>query len=124
MSVSKGRKKANSSAFDSKLWPVHAMTVSRSASHIASTLSPQQRINALAEALADVAKDFGDDAIDGFLVAMKGWFAQRDYGAAVELVGYFQEHGRLPEIAPPSQTARRGSRGSSKNVNTPSLRAA
>jgi hypothetical protein len=124
MSVSKGRKKPHSNAFDSKLWPVHAMVVSRSASHIASTLSAQQRINALAEALAEVAKDLGDDAVDGFLIAMKSWFAQRDYGAAIELVGYFQEHGRLPEIAQPSKTARGVTRVGSKDDNAPSLRAA
>ncbi len=123
MSVSKRRKKAHSTSFDSKLWPVHAMIVSRSASHIASTLSAQQRINALAEALAEVAKDFGDDAIEGFLIAMKSWFAQREYGAAIELVGYFQEHGRLPEIAPQPQTGRCVSRGGSKDANAPSLRA-
>ena len=131
MSVSKSstprkprRNKANSNAFHSKLWPVQAMIVSRSASHIASTLSAQQRINALAEALAEVAKDFGDDAIDGFLIALKNWFAQRDYGAAIELVGYFQEHGRLPEIAPTSETGRRVTRGGSKDDNAPSFRVA
>jgi hypothetical protein len=118
------RKKTHSSAFDIKLWPVHAMIVARSASHIASTLSAQQRNNALAEALAEVAKEFGDDAIDGFLIALKSWFVQREYGAAVELVGYFQEHGCLPEIEQPSQTGRRASRGGSKDDNVPSLRAA
>jgi hypothetical protein len=119
-----GRKKTHSAAFDIKLWPVHAMIVSRSASHIASTLSAQQRINALAEALAEVVKDLGDDAIDGFLIALKCWFVQREYGAPVELVEYFQEHGRLPEIEQPSQTGRRVSRGASKDDNVPSLRAA
>ncbi|MGV7241333.1 hypothetical protein [Caballeronia sp. M23-90] len=119
------RKKTKNPAFDSKLWLVHAMIVSRSASHIASTLSAQPRINALAEALAEVAQDFGDDAIDGFLIALKSWFVQREYGAAIELIGYFQEHGRLPEIAQPSQTGgRRISRRSSKDDNVTSLRAA
>ena len=68
---------------------------------------------------------FGDDAIDGFLIALKSWFVQREYGAAIELIGYFQEHGRLPEIAQPSQTGgRRISRRSSKDDNVTSLRAA
>ena len=98
------------------------MIVSRSASHIASMLSAPQRINALAESLGEVTKNYGDDAIDGFLIALKNWFVQREYGAAIELVGYFQEHGRLPEIVQPLQSGRRASRAGSKN-NT-ALRAA
>ncbi|WP_165091885.1 MULTISPECIES: hypothetical protein [unclassified Caballeronia] len=100
--------------FGIKCWPVQAMTVSRSASHIASTLSASQRNNALAEALAEVTKDYGDKAIDAFLDALKGWFNQRDYRVAAELVDYFQTHGCLPEIEQPASPRRRISRGTSK----------
>src|SRR5471030_2911152 len=107
-----------STRFDIKLSPVQAMTVSRNASHIASTLSASQRNNALAEAVAEVTKDYGDQAVDTFLDALKGWFNQRDYRAAVELVDYFQAHGCLPEIAQPAPPRRRVSRGTSKVDST------
>jgi hypothetical protein len=103
-----------SAKFDIKLSPVQSMTVSRNASHIASTMSASQRNNALAEAVAEVTKDYGVKAIDSFLHALKGWFNQRDYQAAAELVDYFQTHGCLPEIAQPAPPRRRVSRGTSK----------
>jgi len=90
------------------------MTVSRNASHIASTLSASQRHNALAEAIAEVTKDYGDKTIDAFLDALKGWFNQRDYRVCGELVDYFQTHGCLPEIEQPSSPRRRILRGTSK----------
>jgi len=90
------------------------MTVSRNASHIASTLSASRRNNALAEAIAEVTKDHGDKAVDAFLDALKGWFNQRNYQAAAELVDYFQTHGCLPEIAQPAPPRRRISRVTSK----------
>jgi len=104
--------------FDIKLSPVQAMTVSRNASHIASTLSASQRNNALAEAVAEVTKDYGDKAVDAFLDALKGWLNQRNYQAAVELVDYFQTHGCLPENAQPATARRRSSRGTSKADST------
>ena len=105
--------KGHSAAFDSKLLPAHAMIVSRSASHIASTLSAPQRINALAEALAEVAKDHGDNAIEGFLIELKSWFIKRDYGAAVELVSYLQEQGCLPDIPQTTPSRRDASKDNS-----------
>jgi hypothetical protein len=104
--------------FDSKLWPAQAMIVSRSASHIASTLSASQRNNALAEAVAEVTKDYGDKAVHAFLDALKGWFNQREYRAAAELVDYFQTHGCLPEIAQPAPPRRRASRGTSTKADS------
>jgi hypothetical protein len=104
--------------FDTKTCSVHAMIVSRSASHIASTLSASQRNNALAEAVAEVTKDYGDQAVDTFLDALKGWFNQRDYRAAAELVDYFQAHGCLPEIAQPAPPRRRASRGPSTKADS------
>ena len=101
------------------------MIVSRSASHIASTLSASQRNIALAEAVAEVTKDYGDKAVDAFLDALKGWFNQRDYRAAIELVDYFQTHGCLPEIAQPPPPRRRASRSTStKEDSTSSANAA
>lgn len=95
------------------------MVLSRSASHIASTLSASQRNNALAEAVAQVTKDYGDKAVDTFLDALKGWFNQRDYRAAAELVDFYQTHGCLPEIAEPTPPRRRTSRSASvKAYNT------
>jgi hypothetical protein len=94
------------------------MTVSRNASHIASTLSASQRNNALAEAVAEVTKDYGDKAVDAFLDALKGWLNQRNYQAAAELVDYFQTHGCLPENAQPATARRRSSRGTSKADST------
>ncbi|WP_158934336.1 hypothetical protein [Burkholderia sp. S171] len=100
------------------------MTVSRNASHIASTLSASQRNNALAEAVAEVTKDYGDKAVNAFLDALKGWFNQRDYQAAAELVDYFQMHGCLPEIARPAPPRRRTSRNTSKADSACSANAA
>jgi hypothetical protein len=94
------------------------MIVSRSASHIASTLSASQRNIALAEAVAEVTKDYGDQALDAFLDALKCWFNPRDYRAAAELVDYFQAHGCLPEIAQPAPTRRRASRGPSTKADS------
>src|SRR5471030_1494944 len=112
------RARNTNATFDSKLWPAQAMIVSRSASHIASTLSAPQRNNALAEAVAEVTKDYGDQAVDTFLDALKGWFNQRDYLAAAELVDYFQAHGCLPEIAQPAPQRRRASRGPSTKADS------
>jgi len=112
------RARNTNAAFDSKLWPAQAMIVSRSASHIASTLSASQRNIALAEAVAEVTKDYGDQAVDAFLDALKGWFNQRDYRAAAELVDYFQAHGCLPEIAQPAPPRRRASRGPSTKADS------
>lgn len=94
------------------------MIVSRSASHIASTLSESQRNNALAEAIAEVRKDYGDKAVDPFLDALKEWFNQRDYRVAAELTGYFQRHGYLPEIEQSASPRRRIARGTSKAEST------
>jgi hypothetical protein len=111
------RTRNTNATFDSTLWPAQAMIVSRSASHIASTLSASQRNNALAEAVAEITKDYGDKAVDAFLDALKGWFNQRDYRAAAELVDYFQTHGCLPEIAQPAQPRRRASRRTSTDAH-------
>ena len=101
------------------------MVLSRSASHIASTLSASQRNNALAEAVAQVTKDYGDKAVHAFLDELKGWFNQRDYRAAAELVDYYQTHGCLPEIAQPAPPRRRASRSASTEAdNTCSARSA
>ena len=100
------------------------MTVSRNASHIASTLSASQRHNALVEAIAEVTKDYGDNAVDAFLEALKGWFNQRDYLVCAELVDYFQTHGCLPEIEQPASPRRRISRGTSKVNGSGSAHAA
>jgi len=113
-----GRARNINTTFGIKFGPVQAMTVSRSASHIASTLSASRRNNALAEAVAEVTKDYGDKAVNAFLDALKGWFNQRDYRVVTELVDYFQTHGCLPKIEQPASPRRRISRDTSKADGT------
>lgn len=105
------RVKVSHSAFDANLWPMHAMIVSRSASHIASTLSAPQRMAALSESVEEVTQEYGPDAVAPFLLAIGTWLAQREYHEAVQLVNHMQLHGSLPEIADakPSRSRSRAS---------------
>ena len=63
-------------AFNPKKNPLHAMVVSRSASHLASTLNPQKSHEALAEAVANVVREYGKQALPSFLARIEAWLIE------------------------------------------------
>ena len=86
------------SAFNPKKNPLHAMVVSRSASHLASTLNPQKSHEALAEAVANVVREYGKQALPSFLACIEDWLTARGHVAVTDLVAFYASHGAFPEL--------------------------
>jgi hypothetical protein len=86
------------SAFNPKKNPLHAMVVSRSASHLASTLNPQKSHEALAEAVANVVREYGKQALPSFLACIEDWLTARGHIAVTDLVAFYASHGAFPEL--------------------------
>ena len=86
------------SAFNPKKNPLHAMVVSRSASHLASTLNPQKSHEALAEAVANVVREYGKQALPSFLACIEDWLTARGHIAVTDLVAFYASHGTFPEL--------------------------
>jgi len=85
-------------AFNPKKNPLHAMVVSRSASHLASTLNTQKSHEALAEAVANVVRAYGKQALPSFLVCIEDWLTTRGHVAVTDLVAFYASHGTFPEL--------------------------
>ena len=89
--------------FNPHLHPMHAMLVSRTASHVASALRPEGRDEALAEGVADVIAHCGHAGLGLFFAAIWHWLDERDYEEAASAVQHYIENGMMP---PPEGTPR------------------
>ena len=109
MSGSQRRNAINT--FNPQLHTMHAMLVSRSASHVASAMRPEGRDDALAEGIADVIAHCGHAGLGLFLAAVWHWLDERDYHEAADGVQHHIESGTMPTIKPaPTVTRRRDAR--------------
>jgi hypothetical protein len=75
---------------------MHAMLVSRSASHVASSLRKEGRDEALAEGVAEVIAHCGHAGLGLYLAAVWHWLDERDYHEAAEAVQHYIETGTIP----------------------------
>ncbi|WP_244816521.1 hypothetical protein [Caballeronia sp. Lep1P3] len=87
-----------SSAFNAKLHPLHAMLVSRSASHIASAFTASGRDQALAEGIGDVIAHCGHAGLGLYLAAVWHWLDERNYDEAADAVQHYIESGTIPAL--------------------------
>jgi hypothetical protein len=94
-------------AFNPQLHTMHAMLVSRSASHMASALRKEGRDEALAEGVADMIAHCGHAGLGLFLAAVWHWLDERDYHEAAEAVQHYIETGSVPTVKPTPRAARR-----------------
>ncbi|SAL01614.1 hypothetical protein AWB78_06179 [Caballeronia calidae] len=99
------------STFNPQLHTMHAMLVSRAASHVASAFRPEGRDDALAEGIAEVIAHCGHASLGLFLAAVWHWLDERDYDEAADAVQHYIESGTMPTIKPaPTVTRRRDAR--------------
>ncbi|VXC68456.1 conserved hypothetical protein [Burkholderia sp. 8Y] len=85
---------------------MHAMLVSRSASHIASAFTATGRDQALAEGIADVIAHCGHAGLGLFLAAVWHWLDERDYYDAADTVQGYIENGKMPKLKTTPHSAR------------------
>ncbi|SAK75246.1 hypothetical protein AWB79_04436 [Caballeronia hypogeia] len=93
--------------FNPQLHTMHAMLVSRAASHVASAFRPEGRDEALAEGIADVIAHCGHGGLGLFLAAVWHWLDERDYHEAADTVQHYIESGTVPTIKPTPKSSRR-----------------
>jgi hypothetical protein len=86
---------------------MHAMLVSRSASHVASSLRQEGRDEALAEGITDFIAHCGHAGLGLFLAAVWHWLDERDYHEAADSVQHCIETGAVPNVKPTPRVARR-----------------
>jgi hypothetical protein len=97
--------------FNPHLHTMHAMLVSRAASHVASALRPEGRDDALAEGVADLITHCGHGGLGLFLAAVWHWLDERDYHEAARKVQHYIESGTIPTLkAIPKASRRRDAR--------------
>lgn len=97
--------------FNPQLHTMHAMLVSRAASHVASALQPEGRNEALAEGIAEVIAHCGHAGLGLFLAAVWHWLDERGYDEAADAVQHYIENGTMPTVkAKPKATRRRDAR--------------
>jgi hypothetical protein len=98
-------------AFNPQLHPMHAALVSRSASHMASSLRQEGRDEALAEGIADFIAHCGHDGLGLYLAAVWHWLDEREYHEAADAVQHCIETGIVPNLRPaPRMSKRRDAR--------------
>ncbi|MDR5839167.1 hypothetical protein [Caballeronia sp. LZ034LL] len=93
--------------FNPQLHTMHAMLVSRAASHVASALRDEGRAEALAEGIAEVIAHCGHAGLGLFLAAVWHWLDERDYREAAHTVQHYIENGTVPTIKPAEKVSRR-----------------
>ncbi|SPB12699.1 hypothetical protein NOV72_00005 [Caballeronia novacaledonica] len=93
--------------FNPQLHPMHAMLVSRAASHVASALRPEGRNEALAEGIAALIAHCGHEGLGLFLAAVWHWLDERDYHEAADAVQHYIENGTMPIVKTTPKVARR-----------------
>lgn len=96
-----------SRTFNPQLHPMHAALVSRSASHIASSLQDQGRDEALAEGVGDFIAHCGHMGLGLFLASIWHWLDERDYHDAAERVQHYIETGTMPKVKATPRVPRR-----------------
>lgn len=97
--------------FNPHLQPMHAMLVSRTASHVASALRPEGRDEALAEGVADIIVHCGHAGLGLFLAAIWHWLDERDYEEAADAIQHYIASGTMPAPkATPKVVRRRDAR--------------
>ncbi|GAB5094536.1 hypothetical protein P9250_10415 [Caballeronia sp. LP006] len=84
--------------FNPQLFSMHAMLVSRSASHVASALQEPGRDAALAEGVADFIAHCGHTGLGLFLAAVWHWLDERGYYDAAERVQHYIETSSVPKV--------------------------
>lgn len=106
------QRRSASHIFNPQLHTMHAMLVSRAASHTASALRPEGRDEALAEGIAEVIAHCGHAGLGLFLAAVWRWLDERDYYEAADTVQHYIESGTMPSLKPatPSASRRRDKR--------------
>ncbi|KIG08847.1 hypothetical protein [Caballeronia concitans] len=87
-----------SRTFNPHLHPMHAMLVSRTASHVASAFTTHGRDEALAEGIADVIAHCGHEGLGLFLAAVWHWLDERRYFDAADAVQHHIESGTMPTL--------------------------
>jgi hypothetical protein len=102
-----GQRKHAVRTFNPQLHTMHAMLVSRSASHVASAMRPEGRDEALAEGIADVIAHCGHAGLGLYLAAVWHWLDERDYHEAAEAVQLHIERGTMPTLKPALKMTRR-----------------
>ncbi|KDR25206.1 hypothetical protein BG60_30675 [Caballeronia zhejiangensis] len=105
MSGSQRRNATNT--FNPQLHTMHAMLVSRAASHIASAMRPEGRDEALAEGITEVIAHCGNAGLGLFLAAVWHWLDERDYHDAADAVQHYIESGTMPTVKPTPKVVRR-----------------
>ncbi|SAK64960.1 hypothetical protein AWB80_03059 [Caballeronia pedi] len=95
------------STFNPQLHTMHAMLVSRAASHVASAMRPEGRNEALAEGIAEVIAHCGHASLGLFLAAVWHWLDERGYHEAADAVQHYIESGTMPTVKATPKTARR-----------------
>ena len=105
------QRKNAASTFNPQLHTMHAMLVSRAASHVASAMQPEGRNDALAEGIAEVIAHCGHAGLGLFLAAVWHWLDERDYDEAADAVQHCIESGTMQTVrATPKVTRRRDAR--------------
>lgn len=93
--------------FNPQLHTMHAMLVSRAASHVASSLRPEGRDEALAEGITEVIAHCGHAGLGLFLAAVWHWLDEREYHEAADTVQHYIESGTIPTRRPTPRVSRR-----------------
>jgi hypothetical protein len=94
-------------AFNPQLHAMHAMLVSRSASHLASALRQEGRDEALAEGVAEMIAHCGHAGVGLYLAAVWHWLDERGYNDAAGSVQHYIENGTVPVARPAPRASRR-----------------
>ena len=102
-----GERKLAVRTFNPQLHTMHAMLVSRAASHVASAMRPEGRDEALAEGIAEVIAHCGHAGLGLFLAAVWHWLDERDYDEAADAVQHYIETGTTPTLKPAPKVSRR-----------------
>jgi hypothetical protein len=102
-----GQRKLAVRTFNPQLHTMHAMLVSRSASHAASAMRPEGRDEALAEGIAEVIAHCGHAGLGLYLAAVWHWLDERDYHEAADAVQHYIENGTIPTLKPATKITRR-----------------
>jgi hypothetical protein len=106
--VMSGSQKINAiNTFNPQLHTMHAMLVSRTASHLASAMRPEGRDEALVGGITEVIAHCGHAGLGLFLAAIWHWLDERDYHEAADAVQHYIESGTMPTVKATPKVVRR-----------------
>jgi hypothetical protein len=84
----------------------YSLEIARGGSYLASTITAQSRDATLTETVQNFVYLHGKAHLPAFLSAVEDWLLHRNYEKLAEVVAYYREHGKTPEVLEPSKPIR------------------